>query len=133
MENVNGIDAVWAVLHCGLSGGVSHPSHRAGAGRQRAPEPASLVRGWTPYHTVTESQVGEPVWTGMTDHAGVFVLLSVAMRGAFPDAVAGHRTPVASTTAGVPMLVDYVAVWRGARAQWSFQGTMSRIDRQDDV
>jgi hypothetical protein len=46
----------------------------------------------------------------MTNHAGYFILLNVAMGGAFPDALAGP-TPTASTVSGVPMRVDYVAVY----------------------
>jgi hypothetical protein len=47
----------------------------------------------------------------MTNHAGYFILLNVAMGGAFPNGVAGSGTPTASTVSGRPMLVDYVAVW----------------------
>jgi hypothetical protein len=54
----------------------------------------------------------------MTNHAGYFILLNVAMGGAFPNGVAGVGTPTASTASGVPMRVDYVAVWtRGGGGQ----------------
>jgi hypothetical protein len=48
----------------------------------------------------------------MTSHAGYFLLLNVAMGGAFPNGVAGSGTPTAATIPGRPMLVDYVAVYR---------------------
>ena len=52
------------------------------------------------YHTVTQTQVGEPHWTNMTSHAGYFILLNVAMGGAFPNGVAGSATPTAATVSG---------------------------------
>ena len=47
----------------------------------------------------------------MTNHAGYFILLNVAMGGAFPNGVAGAGTPTGATVSGRPMLVDYVAVY----------------------
>jgi hypothetical protein len=47
-------------------------------------------------------------WTNATNH-GYFVILNVAMGGGFPAAFGGG--PTASTRPGVPMLVDYVAVY----------------------
>ena len=47
----------------------------------------------------------------MTTHAGYFLLLNVAMGGAFPNGVAGSATPTAATVPGRPMVVDYVAVY----------------------
>ena len=47
------------------------------------------------------------------------LLLNVAVGGAFPDAVAGFRTPTNATVGGLgaSMEVDYVAVWKtGGRA-----------------
>jgi beta-glucanase (GH16 family) len=132
MENVNGINAVWAVLHCGVNpGGPCNETLGIGANRpcpgstcqsafhtysfewDRSVSPNQLrwyVDGQQ-FHTVTQSQVGEPHWSNMTGHNGYFLLLNVAMGGAFPNGVAGSATPTAATVSGRPMLVDYVAVY----------------------
>ncbi len=132
MENVNGINSVWGVLHCGVNpGGPCNETQGLGASRacpgstcqsafhtyafewDRSVSPNQLrwyVDGQQ-YHTVTQSQIGEPHWTNMTGHAGYHILLNVAMGGAFPNGVAGSATPTAATVPGRPMLVDYVAVY----------------------
>ena len=46
-------------------------------------------------------------WSNATNH-GFFIILNVAMGGAFPDAFGGGLD--ADTRSGVPMLVDYVQV-----------------------
>ncbi len=132
MENVNGINAVWGVLHCGVNpGGPCNETTGIGANRacpgsscqsgfhtyrfewDRTNENAQQLRWYVDgqqFHTVNQSQVGS-YWGQMTSHAGYFILLNVAMGGAFPNALAGMGTPTASTASGVPMRVDYVAVW----------------------
>ena len=45
------------------------------------------------FHTVSQSQVGAAPGRNMTSHAGYFILLNVAMGGAFPNGVAGAGTP----------------------------------------
>ncbi|MBC9716087.1 family 16 glycosylhydrolase [Streptomyces sp. TRM66268-LWL] len=132
MENVNGINSVWGVLHCGVNpGGPCNETQGIGASRacpgatcqsafhtyrfewDRSVSP-NVLRWYVDgqlYHSVDENRVGAEAWTNMTSHAGYFILLNVAMGGAFPDGVAGHATPVAGTVSGRPMLVDYVAVW----------------------
>jgi beta-glucanase (GH16 family) len=131
MENVNGINSVWGVLHCGVApGGPCNENNGIGASRacpgtscqggfhtyrfewDRSVTP-NVLRWYVDgqqYHSVTQDQVGEPHWTNMTNHAGYFVLLNVAIGGAFPNGVAGKGTPTAATVPGRPMLVDYVAV-----------------------
>ncbi|GAA1841749.1 carbohydrate-binding protein [Asanoa iriomotensis] len=132
MENVNGINSVWGVLHCGVApGGPCNEFNGIGASRacpgsscqsafhtyrfewdaSVSPQQLRWYVDGALYHTVTQSQIGEPHWTNMTSHAGYFILLNVAMGGAFPNGVAGSATPTASTVSGRPMLVDYVAVW----------------------
>ncbi|MBB5873797.1 hypothetical protein F4553_007231 [Allocatelliglobosispora scoriae] len=132
MENVNGINAVWGVLHCGVNpGGPCNETTGIGANRacpgttcqagfhtyrfewDRSNESAQQLRWYvdgTLFHTVNQSQVGS-YWGQMTSHAGYFILLNVSMGGAFPNALAGGATPTGSTVSGVPMKVDYVAVW----------------------
>ncbi|MBT2229433.1 glycoside hydrolase family 16 protein [Nonomuraea sp. NEAU-A123] len=133
MENVNGINSVWGVLHCGVNpGGPCNETTGLGASRacpgstcqeafhtyrfewDRSVSPNQLrwyVDGQQ-FHSVSQSQLDAGTWAGMTGHAGYFLLLNVAMGGAFPDALAGSATPTAATVAGRPMVVDYVAVWQ---------------------
>jgi len=132
MENVNGINSVWGVLHCGVApGGPCNEFTGLGASRAcpgstcqsafhtyrfewdsgASPQQLRWYVDGQHYHTVTQSQVGATYWSQMTDHAGYFLLLNVAMGGAFPNALAGTTTPTGATVSGRPMLVDYVAVW----------------------
>ncbi|GLW05242.1 endo-1,3-beta-glucanase [Microtetraspora sp. NBRC 13810] len=133
MENVNGLNSVWAVLHCGVTpGGPCNETNGLGASRpcpgstcqsamhtyrfewDRSISPNQLrwyVDGQL-YHTLTQSQFDATTWSNMTGHAGYFLLLNVAMGGGFPNGVAGFTTPTASTVSGRPMLVDYVAVYQ---------------------
>lgn len=62
-----------------------------------------------PYHTVTESQVGEAAWKAAVDH-GFFLIVDVAIGGAFPNAVCGCTTPTSATSPGAAMRVRYVTV-----------------------
>ncbi|MBO4209516.1 carbohydrate-binding protein [Micromonospora echinofusca] len=133
MENVNGINSVWGVLHCGVApggpcdefNGLGDSTPCPGATCQSAfhtyrfewdtsvsPQQLRWYVDGQHYHTVTQTEVGEPYWTQMTSHGGYFLLLNVAMGGAFPNGVAGGATPTAATVPGRPMLVDYVAVYR---------------------
>jgi beta-glucanase (GH16 family) len=132
MENVNGINNVWGVLHCGVAPG-GPCNEFLGIGNSRAC-PGSPCPGnfhtyrfeWdasvTPnqlrwyvdgqqYHTVSQGQLPADTWNQMTSHAGFFIILNVAIGGGFPDGVAGFPTPTGATVPGHPMLVDYVAVW----------------------
>ena len=130
MENVNGINSVWGVLHCGVNpGGPCNETNGLGASRacpgsscQSAfhtyrfewDEGAKQLRWYVDgqqYHSVSQGQIGTDTWNQMTTHAGYFILLNVAMGGAFPNGVAGRATPVPETVPGRPMVVDYVAVW----------------------
>src|SRR3954447_24497047 len=135
MENVNGVDSVWGTLHCGTNpGGPCNETNGLGSSRAC---PGSACQGnfhtyrfeWdqsvTPnqlrwyvdgqqFHSVSQSQVDATTWANMTNHAGYFLLLNVAIGGGFPDGVAGSATPTAATTPGVPMLVDYGAAWPAA-------------------
>lgn len=131
MENVNGLNSVWGVLHCGVNPG-GPCDETTGLGNSRACPGASCQsafhtyrfewdRSVTPealrwyvdgqlFHSVTKSQLGAATWADMTDHAGYFLLLNLAIGGAFPNALGGS-TPTAETVPGRPMLVDYVGVW----------------------
>ncbi|WP_101783384.1 glycoside hydrolase family 16 protein [Nonomuraea indica] len=133
MENVNGLDTVWGVLHCGVNpGGPCNETNGLGASRACPGSPCQSAfhtyrfewdRGVAPnqlrwyvdgqqFHSVSQAQFDAATWNGMTGHAGYFLLLNVAMGGAFPNGVAGFGTPTAATVPGRPMTVDYVAVWQ---------------------
>ena len=132
MENVNGINSVWGVFHCGVApGGPCNEFSGIGASR---PCPGTPCQGnfhtytleWdrsaTPeqirwfvdgiqYHSISQSQFDATTWANATSH-GYFIILNVAMGGSFPNGVAGTSTPTAATASGVPMLIDYVAVYQ---------------------
>ncbi len=132
MENVNGVNSVWGVLHCGVNpGGPCNETNGLGASRacpgsqcpgnfhtyrfewDRSVSPNQLrwyVDGQQ-YHVVRQNQMDAASWNNMTSHQGYFILLNVAMGGAFPNGVAGRATPTPETTPGRSMAVDYVAVW----------------------
>ncbi|KAF4407351.1 glycoside hydrolase family 16 protein [Streptomyces lycii] len=130
MENVNGVNSVWGVLHCGTApGGPCNENDGIGAS---TPCPGSTCQSgfhtyaleldrsgdtealrWyvddQEYHSVTAADLDAETWANATHH-GHFVLLNLAMGGAFPDGVAGHATPTDATKPGVPMIVDHVSV-----------------------
>lgn len=132
MENVNGINSVWAVLHCGVNpGGPCNETSGIAANRACPGSPCQgnmhtyrfewdtsispnefrwYVDGQQ-YHRVTQAQLPADTWNQMTTHAGYFIILNVAIGGAFPNALAGHATPTSATVPGRPLVVDYVAVW----------------------
>jgi hypothetical protein len=130
MENVNGINSVWGVLHCGVAPGgpCNEFSGRAanrpcpGASCQSAfhtyrfewdrsvsPNVFRWLVDGQQFHSVSQNDVPASTWTDITNH-GYFILLNLAIGGAFPDAVPGGQTPTGATRPDVPMLVDYVAV-----------------------
>jgi hypothetical protein len=129
MENVQGINENWATLHCGTWGGPCNEPTGISNGGLACPNSAcqgnfhtysfvwdrtgevEQLRWYTDdqlTHTVSQSQVPADTWTQMTSHAGYFMILNVAIGGAFPDAFGGG--PSAATQSGVPMVVDYVQV-----------------------
>jgi beta-glucanase (GH16 family) len=132
MENVNGLDRVYGVLHCGVApGGPCNEFSGIGANRACPGSPCpgnfhtyrfewdtsvspNQLRWYVDgqqYHTVSQNQLPADTWNQMTSHAGFFIILNVAIGGGFPDGVAGFTTPTAATVPGRPLLVDYVAVW----------------------
>lgn len=129
MENVNGINSVWGVLHCGVSpGGPCNETSGLGASRQCpgascqsafhtyrfewdtsiSPHQFRWYVDGVQFHSVSQGQLPAETWNAMTNH-GYFLLLNVAMGGAFPNALAG-ATPTPATQPGHPMVVDYVSV-----------------------
>ncbi|MFE1775956.1 glycoside hydrolase family 16 protein [Streptomyces sp. NPDC059008] len=138
MENVNGINKVWGVLHCGVNPG-GPCDETQGKGDSRACPDSSCQAGFHTYaleldrtdsaaeslnwyvdgqrfHTVAASELGADTWAKATHH-GHFLLLNLAMGGAFPDGVAGSATPTDATRPGGSLLVDHVAVFVQPPAQ----------------
>ena len=132
MENVQGLNKVWATMHCGTNPGgpcnettgignsVACPNTTCQSGfhtysmewdRSVSPEAIRFYVDGTNYHTVTANQVDATTWANATNH-GYFVILNVAMGGAFPDAFGGGLD--SATEPGHPMVVDYVQVLQSA-------------------
>jgi beta-glucanase (GH16 family) len=131
MEDINGRSSVFAALHCGTNpGGVCNETtgltsgERACSGcqtgfhtyaieydRSTSPEQLRWYLDGNNYFSLNSSQVDATTWNNATHH-GVFVILNVAMGGGFPAAFGGG--PTSATQSGVPMLVDYVAVYQSS-------------------
>jgi len=128
MENVNGINKTWATMHCGTASGgpcnettglgnsTACPNTTCQSGfhtysmewdRSASPEAIRFYVDGVNYQTVTANQVDATTWANATNH-GFFVILNVAMGGAFPAAFGGG--PTSATESGHPMVVDYVQV-----------------------
>ncbi|NKQ27726.1 glycoside hydrolase family 16 protein, partial [Streptomyces galbus] len=128
MENVQGLNRVWATLHCGTNPGgpcnettgignnIPCPNTTCQSGfhtyalewdRSVSPEALRFSVDGVTYHTVTANQVDATTWANATNH-GYFVILNVAMGGGFPDAFGGGLDN--DTQPGHPMVVDYVQV-----------------------
>lgn len=127
MEAVNGRDSVWQTLHCGEPvGGVCGEPTGLSSGEQAC---AGCRAGFHTYaiefdrsvspeqlrwyvddkntFTVSADKVDAATWE-TANHHGFFVILNVAIGGAFPAGFGGGPTPM--TKPGVPLLVDRVAV-----------------------
>lgn len=128
MENINGMDATWATLHCGyIDGGPCNEKTGLSSGpvpnatlktafhvfsveidRSTAVEEMRFYTDGTLTKTVTSAQMDATTWANAVHH-GFFVIYDIAMGGEFPGAF-GQWLPTAETASGKPMLIDYVAV-----------------------
>ncbi|MGG2461474.1 glycoside hydrolase family 16 protein [Streptomyces sp. RGM 3693] len=131
MENANGLNKVWGTLHCGVNPGGPCNETQGKSSSRDCPgsacqagfhtyaleldrtNPAAEALHWyvdgQQFHTVIASEMDADTWAKATHH-GHFLLLNLAMGGAFPDGVAGSPTPTDATKPGASMLVDHVAV-----------------------
>lgn len=128
LENVNGTNTVYGTLHCGTSPGgpcnetvglggnttcqgttcqAGFHTYRVEWDRSGSVEEMRWYVDGRQYHTVRETQVDATTWANATEH-GFFIILNVAIGGGWPGG------PTSSTRSGVPMLVDYVAVYSKA-------------------
>ncbi len=128
MENVQGLNTVWATMHCGsspngpcnetsgLGNSTGCPGATCQAGfhtysmewdRSTSVEEIRFYVDGVNYHTVRANQVDSTTWANATNH-GYFIILNVAMGGGFVDAFGGG--PDGATVPGNPLVVDYVQV-----------------------
>jgi chitodextrinase len=128
MEDINGRSSEFATLHCGPSiPGTCNETTGIGSGERACPGCQTAFHTYafewdksiTPnqlrwyldgnnFFTINQNQVDAASWTAATNH-GYMIIMNVAIGGGFPAAFGGG--PTAATASGVPMLVDYVAVY----------------------
>ena len=131
MEDVNALSEHSGTLHCGTDpGGPCNETTGQSSGLQAcsgcqtgyntysvivnrtnpSAESITYYLNGNAYYTVTESQVGTSAWQAAVDH-GFFIILDLAMGGAYPNAICGCSSPSSSTSSGGSMSVGYVAVY----------------------
>ena len=131
MEDVNALSEHSGTLHCGVDPGgpcnettglssgllscsgcqTGYNTYSAIVNRTNtSAESITWYLNGTAYETVTEAQVGTAVWQAAVDH-GFFLILDVAMGGAYPNAICGCTSPSSGTSSGAAMSVGYVAVY----------------------
>jgi len=154
MENVQGLNWTYNVLHCGEWGKApcNEPEgiNNGDASNNGAPcQVTTCQAGFHTYgfewdtsgavdqlrwyldgeltFTVNETDVTPTIWTQISQHAGYFIILNVAMGGAFPNKLnPGEAGPLATTRPGVPLVVDYVEVrYAGGQSEPSPSPTTS--------
>jgi beta-glucanase (GH16 family) len=129
MEDINGRSSLFVTLHCGntAAGGPCNETTGIGSGerpcpgcqtgfhtyameydRSVSPEQIRWYLDGANVFTIDSNRVDATTWNNATHH-GFFIILNVAMGGGFPGAFGGG--PTSATASGVPMLVDYVAVY----------------------
>ena len=132
MEDVNALSEHSGTFHCGVDpGGPCNETTGLGSGLQSCSgcqtgyntysaivnrtdtsnESITFYLNGTAYYTVTESQVGTATWQAAVDH-GFFLILDLAMGGAYPNAICGCSSPTSATSSGAAMSVGYVAVYQ---------------------
>src|ERR1700733_8630479 len=131
MEDVNALSEHSGTFHCGVDpGGPCNETTGLGSGLQSCSgcqtgyntysaivnrtntsnESITFLLNGNAYYTVTESQVGTSTWQAAVDH-GFFLILDLAIGGAYPNAICGCSSPTSATSSGAAMSVGYVAVY----------------------
>jgi beta-glucanase (GH16 family) len=131
MESINGRPSYFQAMHCGVApGGPCNEFNGLGSGERTCGDCKTAFHTYAVEHdrsvspevlrwtfdgqqtfTVAQNQMDDATWVNATRH-GFFIILNVAMGGAFPGAF-GPGLP-SPATASEPMLVDYVAVFQTA-------------------
>ncbi|NHC14563.1 family 16 glycosylhydrolase [Motilibacter sp. E257] len=125
LENVNGANQVWGTLHCGTAPGgpcnefnglsgtrpMGQPSLQSAFhtyalewDRSSALEELRWYVDGIQYFSIRQDQLPAQTWQNAFSH-GYFLILNVAIGGGWPG------LPTAATASGIPMIVDYVAVY----------------------
>jgi beta-glucanase (GH16 family) len=128
MENVQGLNTLWATMHCGTSPGGEcnekdgrsantpggSPSLQTGMHTFRvewdesvSPQQIRWYLDGRLFHTVSQNQISAGTWAAAFDH-GYYLILNIAIGGEFPAKVGGG--PTAATASGGTLVVDYVRV-----------------------
>ena len=131
LEDVNALSEVSHTFHCGVDpGGPCNETTGIGSGLlgcggcqtayhtysvivDRTHPGAEQLRFYTDgalQLTVNQSQFDATTWANAVDH-GFFIILNVAIGGAYPNAICGCGSPSSATSSGAGMSVDYVAVY----------------------
>ena len=131
MEDVNALSEHSATLHCGVDpGGPCNETTGISSGLQAcsgcqtgyntysvlvnrtntSAESITYLLNGTAFYTINESQVPTATWQAAIDH-GFFIILDVAIGGAYPNAICGCTSPSAGVSSGAAMSVGYVAVY----------------------
>jgi beta-glucanase (GH16 family) len=129
MEGVNGRTSTFATLHCGTApGGPCHEFtgltsgerpcvgcqtglhvYRMELDRASSPQEIRWYLDGVNFFTLDSTVIDAATWSQATEHP-FFIILNVAIGGAFPAAFGGG--PTSATVSGVPMVVDYVRVYK---------------------
>jgi beta-glucanase (GH16 family) len=131
MENVNGINRVWGVFHCGVNpGGPCRETDGLVNSREGGSPPLQgnfhtytfevdrtqsleAIRWYldgTLYWQIVSTDVPADTWA-QTIHNPHFVLLNLAIGGAFPNNNYGSATPLPNTASGGQLRAEYIAVY----------------------
>jgi len=130
MEDINGLGREYATLHCGVAtGGPCNEKNGLGSGplscascqtgfhtytvvinRSISPEQIRWYLDGNQIFSVSANQMDATTWANAVDHS-FFLILDLAIGGAFPNGVCGCTSPNASTASGFSMNVDYVRVY----------------------
>jgi beta-glucanase (GH16 family) len=127
LEDIDGQSNVYGTFHCGVNpGGPCNETSGIGSGARAcsgcqtgyhtyameldksvSPNQIRFYLDGANYFTINSNQVDATTWANATNH-GFFAILNVAIGGGWPG------NPTGSTASGVPMNVDYVAVYNKA-------------------
>ncbi len=130
MEDVNGLSSEFATLHCGSlppgpnpcneSTGISSGElacagcqtgfhvYRVELDTSASPQQIRWYLDGVSVFTVQSTAVDATTWANAVNN-GFFIILNVAIGGGFPAGFGGG--PAATTSSGVPMIVDYLRVY----------------------
>jgi beta-glucanase (GH16 family) len=131
MENVNGINRVWGVLHCGVNPGGpcretdglvnwrdggnpplqgNFHTYTFEVDRTQSLEAIRWYLDGTLYWQIVSTDVPSDVWA-QAIHNPHFILLNLAIGGAFPNNNYGSATPLPTTASGGQLQAEYIAVY----------------------